>query len=162
MATCWAKLAAMDAKSPFNIEYNLGLDSIVDSEVENIKTSLTYDVDIIELIKNGIKTKDNLIIRLGQIKERLPFFQNNLATVDYIKELVDNDFEILDFNPSDNNTSSDDVSNKLQSTLNDYKVDPYRLTEFPFNSTLYETYLGKKLSEADYKYKNMISLYKIV
>ena len=141
-----------------SFEYSSGLDSIVDSEVENIKSSLTYDVDIIELIKNGIKTKDNLLIKIGQIKERLPFFQNNLPTVDYIKELVNSDFEILDFNPADINTSSDNVSNTLQQTLNDYKIDSYRLNEYPFNSSLYESYLGKKLSEADYKYKNILTI----
>jgi hypothetical protein len=138
--------------------YGSGLDSIVDNEVENLKGSLTYDVDIIELIKNSIKTTDNLILKMGQIKERVPFFQNKLSTVDYIKGLVDSDFEILDFKETENNTSSDTTTNNLQNAINDYKIDAYRLNEFPFNSALYYAYLGKeKISEADYKYKNILT-----
>lgn len=143
-----------------SFEYGSGLESIVNHEIDNIKTSLTYDVDIIELMKNGVKTKDDLIRALKTTGERLPFFESNLPTVDYIKGLVDIDFEISNFSPEANNTSSDDTSNKLQETLNDYKVDSYRLTEFPFNSTLYETYLSRKLGEADYKYKNILTLSK--
>jgi hypothetical protein len=141
-----------------NFEYGSGLDDIVNNEVENLKSSLAYDIDIIDLIKNQVKTTESLVTLISRIKERNPFFQNRLSTVDYIKELVDQDFELIDFDLVEVKTSSDTTQPNLKKAIDDYEIEPYRLTEFPFNSNQYETYFGRKLTEIDYKYKNVFSI----
>jgi len=140
-----------------NFEYGNGLEEVVKSEIETIKSSLENDLDLQDLLKGQINTTEALINSL-KTKERFPFFQNKLATIDYVKELIDVDFELIDFNLIENNTTSGEESPKLKNSIDDYKIDDYRLKEFPFNSSLYESYFGKKLSEKDYKYKNILSI----
>lgn len=140
-----------------NFEYGSGLDEIVSDELKTIEGALQNDVDIKDLLKQQIKSTQGLTDAMI-LKERYPYFQNRLATVDYIKELVNQDFEIIDFNLVQTGTASDNTHEKLKKSIDDYKIDSYRLNEFPFNSTLYETYIGKKLQEKDYKYKDLLFL----
>ena len=140
-----------------NFEYGSGLDEIVNDELKTIEGALQNDVDIKDLLKQQIKSTQGLTAAMA-LKERYPYFQNRLATVDYVKELVNQDFEIIDFNLVQTGTASDNTHEKLKKSIDDYKIDTYRLNEFPFNSSLYETYLGRSLQEKDYKYKDLLFL----
>lgn len=141
-----------------NFEYGKGLDEIVTNELETIQSSLENDIDIRDVLSKEIKSTEILTNKLIT-RERYPFFQNRLSTTDYIKELVDKDFELIDFNTSDINSAADSGYTKLQEeSINKYAIEPYRLNEFPFNSTLYESYIGKKLGNSDYEFKNVLTV----
>lgn len=144
-----------------NFQYGKGLEEIVNAEFETLKSSLENDIDIKDLIKNQVKTvngETNSLLYTLRTKERFPFFQNKLSTVEYIKELVDQDFEIIDYTASNNNTATSTEHPNLQAAINDYSIEEYRLYEFPFGSDLYKQYLKKSLSASDYKFKNVFSI----
>jgi hypothetical protein len=141
-----------------NFQYGQGLDEIVTHELETIQSSLENDIDIKDVLSKEIKTTEILTNKLIT-RERYPFFQNRLSTTEYIKELVDNDFELINLNTSDINSTTDSGYVKLQEeSINKYTIDTYRLNEFPFNSTLYETYIGRKINNADFEYKNILTV----
>lgn len=144
-----------------NFDYDKGLNEICDKEFENITNATSEDIDIRDVLNQQITSPEALVTNMFRTseRERYPYFKDRLTTVDYIKDFVENDFEIKEYNGAPLTTQTDNTYNKLQSYLNDYKVDPYRLIEFPFNSSLYQSYIGKKvLKESDYKFTNIFNV----
>lgn len=144
-----------------NFNYAQGLNEICDKEFENISNATENDMDIRSVLNQQIVSPETLVANMFRTseRERYPYFQDRLTTVDYIKEYVDTDFEIKEYNLKPLTTETDNTYVKLQGYLNDYKVDQYRLDEFPFNSTLYQSYIGKKILNTDnYKFNNIFKV----
>ena len=144
-----------------NFTYDNGLDEICAKEFETLDSAIESDVDVREVLNQQIKSTQNLVNFMYSYaqRERYPYYQDRLPTVDYIKEIVDRDFEIIEYNNVKLNTVADTTYTKLQSAIDDYKIDSYRLKEFPFNSELYQSYIGNKvLNQNDYKYGNILKV----
>jgi len=137
------------------------ISEICNKEFETLSSAIDGDVDVREVLSQQIKGKQELVNFMFSYSknERYPYYQDRLPTIDYIKELVDRDFDIIEYNGVVTNTVTDSAYPELQDYLNNYVVDPYRLKEFPFNSTLYQSYIGDKvLKESDYKYVNILKV----
>jgi hypothetical protein len=144
-----------------NFSYDKGLDEICAKEFETLDSAIESDVDVREVLNQQVKSTQNLVNFMYSYsqRERYPYYQDRLPTIDYIKEFVDRDFDIVEYNNVTTNAVTDTEYAKLQSSLNDYKIDPYRLKEFPFNSELYQSYIGNKvLNENDYKFTNIFKV----
>ena len=149
-----------------NFTYDKGLDEICSKEFETLDGAIKNDNDIREVLNQQVKainiTEEKSLIRYMYSyspRERYPYHLDRLPTVDYIKEFVDRDFNIIEYNKVETSSTADTTYTKLQATLDDYKVDPYRLKEFPFNSELYQSYIGNKvLNQNDYKFTNIFKV----
>lgn len=112
------------------------LNELANKEFETLKESIKEDyylVDILREINTIGKMKEYL--QSFSPFERYPYYQDGLATVPYIKDVLSESFEL---------TYSDDVGKeysqeyeKLSSNLLNYEVEDYRLNIYPFNSTTY-------------------------
>lgn len=144
-----------------NFTYDKGLDEICKKEFETLNSAIQNDVDIKEILNQQVpsiqKLKD-FMFAYSQ-RERYPYYQDGLPTIDYIKEFVDRDFDIIQYDKIIYDTVTDVEYTKLQNYINDYKIDAYRLKEFPFNSDLYQSYIGGKvLNENDYKFNKILKV----
>ena len=136
-----------------------GLREIVKKEFENISNSLTDDVDLRDILSKQIKNTSSLeyYMRISSPNDRYPYFLDKLATVDYIKETLDIDFDITDYNNVTYTYKLDTNYEQLQSFINDYKVEEYRFSVFPFNTEKYKTYVGgKAITNKDYNFNNTL------
>ena len=158
-------------------DYGKGLEEICQKEFENIDEATKNDVDIRSILSQQVKARsvdlynpvkqETKTVNLSEIeslvrymysyspRDRYPYFQDRISTVDYIKEYTNADFEIKEYNGAQATTITDNTYVNLQKTIDDYKIEDYRLNEFPFNSDDYRSYY-KKLFESDYKYKNIL------
>ena len=136
-----------------------GLREIVKKEFENISNALSDDVDIRDILSKQIKSTSSLeyYMRTSSPNDRYPYFLDKLATVDYIKELLDIDFDITDYNDVTYTYKLDTNYEQLQSSINDYKVETYRFNVFPFNTEKYKTYVGgKPITNKDYNFNKTL------
>jgi hypothetical protein len=130
-------------------EYGKGLDEIVKNEFKNISGSTKNDPDIRALLNTKIKTTTDLTKALKDFaeKERFPYFQDQLPTVEYIKSITDSSFKIESYTKTpESNGLKDSEFEKLQSALDSYVIPEYRVKEFPFNSDLYGSYVSRNLA----------------
>ena len=144
-----------------NFSAENGLNEICANEFETLSSAIDGDIDIREVLNQLITSQQTLIDYMSKYSknERYPYFQDRLPTVDYIKELVDRDFNIIEYNDVKTTDVTDKELPRLQAYIDNYVIDPYRLKEFPFNSDLYQSYIGNKvLAENDYKYYNIFKV----
>jgi hypothetical protein len=144
-----------------NFIYDKGLDEICAKEFETLDSAIESDIDVREVLNQQVKSTQTLVNFMYSYsqRERYPYYQDRLPTVEYIKEFVDRDFDIVEYNNVVSGSTTDTTYTKLQAALDDYKIDPYRLKEFPFNSELYQSYLGNKvLNTNDYKFTNIFKV----
>jgi len=131
-----------------SFDYGKGLDEIVENEFKNISGATQNDVEIRALLSTRIKSITDLTYNLQKFaqKERYPYFQDGLTTVEYIRGLLDSDFKIEHYTKSvqENGTKSNEFE-KLQSALDSFVIPEYRTKEFPFNSDLYGSYVASNL-----------------
>ncbi len=130
-------------------EYGKGLDDIVKSEFKNISGSTKNDPDIRALLNTKITSTISLTEALKTFaeKERFPYFQDQLSTVEYIRGIVDRDFKIETYvNIPQSNGLKDSEFEKLQTALDSYVIPEYRVKEFPFSSDLYGSYVARSLA----------------
>jgi hypothetical protein len=142
-----------------------GLDELYKKEFETLDSAIQDDIDIRELLATQIKTVDNgnsslnYFMKITSPNERYPYFLDRLPTTEYIRESVDVDFNITEYNQVKTVTTKEPTYPKLQGFLDAYKPEDYRFNISPFNSELYKKYIGgKKISQTDYNFKNILSV----
>jgi hypothetical protein len=142
-----------------------GLDELYKKEFETLDSAIQDDIDIRELLATQIKTVDNgdkslnHFMKITSPNDRYPYFLDRLPTTEYIKESVDIDFDITEYNDVKTVTTKDATYTKLQGFLDAYKPEDYRLNISPFNSELYKTYVGgKKITRTDFNFKNTLTV----
>ena len=142
----------------FNFEN--GLKTIYQKEFETIDSCTKDDIDLREMLSTQIRSINNLQdqLKLASPNDRYVFFRDRLPTVDYIKELVDSDFELSEYKKADTSQISDNTYVDLQTNLDSYKIEDYRLNIYPFNSDLYTTYLGKHIDNTHFNFTNILKV----
>ena len=120
------------------------LQDLANIEFDNIKYSFNEDYDLVNLIK-GLSTVDVLKNNLSLYSpvERYPYYKDQLPTVSYIKDLSENSFEIKQSYGDEFKTDKSSSFSRLQSVLENYKVEDYRKNIYPFNSSEYLSYINK-------------------
>lgn len=142
-----------------------GLDELYKKEFETLNSALQDDIDIRELLATQIKTVDNgdkslnFHLKITSPNDRYPYFLDRLPTTEYIKDSVDVDFNLTEYDDVISESTKDPTYVKLQGFLDAYKPEDYRLNISPFNSDLYSKYLGgKKITQKDYNFKNILKV----
>ena len=141
---------------------NNTLRELANIEFDNIKESTIDDLDIVAILKTSITSPselDRFLLAYSQF-ERYPYKQDQLPTVDYLKDVIDNPFFIEQYDASNNNRIDDSSSYpKLTDNLVNYVAEPYRKSIYPFNSSLYLSYLNKtSFDDNNFKFKGDLAV----
>lgn len=127
------------------------LQEMAEVEFQNLKTILETEIDIVDVLKNNVKS---ILDLLGLMKkfsefEKYPYYQDSIPTTSYINDILNEPFSIEKYTPP---TKKVDVGNypSFTDNLNTYIPEPYRRKVFPFSS---DTYLGY-LNKSDYSLNN--------
>ena len=125
--------------SPFSNDVMQELGSI---EFDNLSAQISEDIDIVDMLKTKITSYDQLLYNMAPSYDRYSYFKDQLPTVPYIKNAISEDFIIKKYQKNlQNQTTHEDQYTKLQGFLSNYKTESYRSDIYPFNSTLYQSYL---------------------
>lgn len=129
---------------------------LAEIEYENLKTQISEDYDIIDYVKKHITSIPSLLDSLKKVSpnERWLYQQDQLPTIQYLKDTLQNDFDISKYQL---NTNTDDKKykyQKLNNYLTNYQAEKYRKSIYPFNSDTYLSYINTtsyNISELDLK-----------
>jgi hypothetical protein len=130
-------------------------------EFNNIKESIKEDIDLVGLLKNSIKSYNDLVnfLKTTSQFERHPYQQDKLPTVPYIKDLLDSPFKIEQYVSNQIKPTDDNLYVNLSKNLKNYVPEPYRKNIFPFNSVLYLSYLNQdKFTDDEFKFSNNLEV----
>lgn len=114
------------------------------NEFENIQKLTKEDFDVIDILK-GVSTQEVLRSQLFSTSpfDRYPYYQDQLPTTDYIKDIYVKPFKIQEYSKTKKNV---DVKNKfpeLSEQLPNYTLESYRLNLFPYSSDTYIRYVDR-------------------
>jgi hypothetical protein len=152
------RIKIMTFVDSFSVE---SIKELVKIEFETISQVISDESDIIDIFKTTIKTSDdlfNVMLRLSPF-ERNQYYKDSIPTQSYIKDLVDIPFSINQYD-SDNfkKPKKENLYNKLNTELLNYTPESYRKSIYPFNSTLYTSYLDKPFSDNDFKFRGVLQV----
>lgn len=123
------------------------INELVNIEFENIKEILKDETDIVSVLKNNVKSLNDLTQILESISlQRRPFLIDGIPTTEYISRVYDKPYNITQYEDEKNYKNVDNtIYQKLKNYLTDfYESEQYRLNIYPFNSETYLSYIGKE------------------
>jgi hypothetical protein len=145
----WERALNFTMLDSFNLDTIRELSKI---EFDNIKDSIVNDSNVINILKDNVKSQNDLV---SQMKKLAPFnnfvyYQDQIPTTFYLNEFYNTQFKIEQYTSSTKNLSDDKLYEKLNNNLLNYEPDGHRANIFPFNSPTYISYLkdpnGKNLT----------------
>ena len=112
-------------------------------EFDNIKDSIVNDNNIINILKDNVKSQDDLVSQMKKLApfENFTYYQDQIPTTFYLNELYNTQFKIEQYDSSNKNVSDDKLYPNLKKNLLNYIPDGHRTNIFPFNSPTYISYL---------------------
>ena len=112
-------------------------------EFNNIKDSIVNDNNIINLLKDNVKSQTDLVSQMKKLApfEKFLYYQDQIPTTFYLNEFYNTQFKIEQYGTSVNNVTDNKIYSNLNKNLIDYKPDGHRTNIFPFNSPTYISYL---------------------
>jgi|688.fasta_scaffold03019_15 hypothetical protein len=137
-----------------------------DKEYETIEGALNNDPDLKAMLRGPIYKEYLLSGTAGYEKyltsyspfERHPYYKDKIATVDYLKEIIERDFKIEEYDKIRKVDYTDGSYDALKNSIKKYEVQEYRFEEYPFGSTTYKNYLGRALNGDDFKFNDILSI----
>lgn len=109
-------------------------------EFENLQMTLESDVDVVDVLKNKVKSITDLIDLMTRFSpfERYPYYKDSIPTTGYISDTMDIPFDIVKYNGELNKIDIGSYP-KVDNNIKNYKLENYREKLYPFSS---DTYLG--------------------
>jgi hypothetical protein len=135
------------------------IQELANNEFDNISKIFKEDSDIIDILR-AINNKDTLIQYLLSYSpfERYPYYQDKLPTTGYLKNLEENSFQIEQYGQSQKAQKNNSYVNLNKNIIN-YTSEDYRKSIYPYNSSLYLSYLNKnEFNSDDLNIKNFLSV----
>jgi hypothetical protein len=131
------------ALNPFSNDVMVEL---ADVEFDNLQNQVSEDIDLVDTLKAYVTNYGNLLYYMGAFStfDRYPYYQDQLPTVPYIKDVISEDYSVNKYQLNYNNPTNKDLYPKLSQFLSNYKPESYRINIYPFNSSTYLGYLGQK------------------
>lgn len=123
------------------------INELVNIEFENIQEILKEESDIVNILKNNVKSLNDLNNILSSISiERSQYLNDSIPTTDYISRSYSKPFKITQYDDSLNLKNVDNtIYSSLKRYLTDlYEPEEYRFSIYPFNSKTYLNYIGKE------------------
>ena len=158
----------------YNSFSNKALDELVKLEFKNIQNQIQEDIDIVDILKtitvittgdtaNKVTTPYDKFIRyLHNFSpfEKLPYFNDFLPSIPYIRDLTEHSFSLEQFGESANYQNQDGDYSILSTEVHNYTPEEYRSWIYPFNSSTYLGYrqLTKFLPKFDLKLTDFFEL----
>jgi len=131
--------------NPFSNDVTIELANV---EYDNLKVQIAEDIDIIDILKAYITNYESLLYYMGAFSEfeRYTYYQDQLPTVPYIKDVLNQDFSIKKYQKNvESRAMHEDLYTKLSKFLLDYQPEEYRTIIYPFNSSTYKSYRSFEL-----------------
>lgn len=116
---------------------------LANNEFDNLQKILEEDYDIVDILKtiNSSSKLTELMLSFSPF-DRFPYFQDKLPTIPYIKSLEEVSFKISQYD-LDSNSERNEIYPKLIEELKNFQPEDYRKSIYPFNSSLYLSYINK-------------------
>ena len=134
---------------------------LVNIEFGTINEVISEETDIIDILNTTIKTPTdlfNMMITLSPF-ERNQYYKDSIPTQNYIKDLLEFPFTINQYdNDRVKTPKNENLYDKFNNELLNYTPESYRKNIYPFNSSLYTTYLEKPFSDNDFKFKGVLQV----
>jgi len=134
---------------------------LVNIEFGTINEVISEETDIIDILNTTIKTPTdlfNIMITLSPF-ERNQYYKDSIPTQNYIKDLLEFPFTINQYdNDRVKTPKNENLYDKFNNELLNYTPESYRKNIYPFNSSLYTTYLEKPFSDNDFKFKGVLQV----
>ncbi len=123
--------------------YILSLQDLADVEFINLKSSVENDNEVIALL-NKINNESDLLEYMRSFSpfERYPYYLDQLPSVPYIRDSLSLPFLIQENKPITRSSTINNFGN-LQKNINNYLPESYRKNIYPFNSSLYKSYINQ-------------------
>ena len=121
-------------------------------EFDNIKDSIVNDSNIINLLKDNVKSQNDLVTQMKKLApfDNVTYYQDQIPTTFYLNEFYNTQFKLEGYTTSTKSLVDDRLYTKLNGNLLNYVPDGHRENIFPFNSPTYISYLkdsnGKNLT----------------
>lgn len=132
---------------------NKALYEIAEIEFENIKETTKGEDEIIEILNkkvavisnsaNNYEKNLNEILRSYSPFERYPYFEDNLPTTTYLKNLLETSHKIQEYISLPSIPTTGREFPQLKDNLQNYYPTDYRKNIYPFNSQTYLNYLNQ-------------------
>jgi hypothetical protein len=121
------------------------LRELADIEFGMIQEIVGEELDIIDILKNNIKSKDDLLDYMKKLSpyERYSYYEDSLPTTNYIKEAISTPFKIEQYDERLTGKTDTTIYEKLDNFLINYTPESYRKQIFPFSSNTYLDYIEK-------------------
>ncbi len=138
------------------------LQKLSEIEFETIQQVAGEELDILDVLKTHIKTKDILLEYMEKLSpyERFENYRESIPTTNYLKETITKSFRIDQYRGIDISKGVDlSKYDKLDEFLITYTPESYRKNIFPFNSSKYLSYINKKsFTDDEFKFKGIFRL----
>lgn len=135
---------------------------LADIEFKTIQEVVGEELDILDLLKSNIKSKDNLLEYMEKLSpfERFENYKDSEPTTTYLKEVLIRPFKIEPFS-NNNSVRSFDLTpyENLNLNLLNYVPEPYRKNIFPFSSETYLSYINKDVfADSEFKFNGIFKV----
>ena len=136
------------ALNPFSNDVMVEL---ADVEFDNLQNQIGEDIDVVDILKSYVTNYGNLLYYMGAFStfERYPYYQDQLPTVPYIKDVIAQDYSINKYQRNTEKPTNENLYPKLSAFLLNYKPESYRTKIYPFNSTTYLSYTNNSFNIKD-------------
>ena len=131
-------------------------------EFKTIQEIVGEELDILDILKTNIKSKDDLLEYMEKLSpyERFESYKESIPTTTYLKDVIVRPFKIEQFVDNTTNKSFDLTPyEKLNNNLLNYVPEPYRKNIFPFSSKTYLSYINKKeFTDDEFKFRGIFKV----
>ena len=143
------------------------IQELADIEFENLKSILENDVDISTILKNQVKSIDDLLKLMESFSpfDKYPYYKDSIPTTTYISDILEAPFSI---DKAPRKTNDEDLMSpkidkgtypNLETNLKNYTIENYRKYIFPFNSTTYLNYINSSNYHLNnFEYSKILSI----
>jgi hypothetical protein len=143
--------------------FNTGtLIELANIEFKTIQEVVGEELDILDILKNNIKSKDDLLRYMEKLSpyERFENYKESIPTTTYLKDVIVRPFKIEQFTDVQTGKSFDLTSyTGLSLNLLNYTPEEYRTNIFPFNSSTYLSYIEKdKFTNEELEFKGVFKV----
>lgn len=140
----WERSYYFSLFDSFDIPTILELANLEFKNIQNTINNKNDDnLELIAILKERVTSLPTLQTLLEMLSpfERFPYYSDQLPTIPFLKNVINQSYKIEQFVVSTTKTNKDTNYNNLNNWLRNYEVEDYRNLMYPFNSPLYQTYL---------------------
>lgn len=121
------------------------INELVKIEFDSISELIKGEGDLVDILRTSINSVDELmkLMETYSTFERLPYFKDGIPTQQYLKDLLNQPFNIEKYTKGvSKEAKNTSLYEKLNNDLLNYKSEKFRNEIYPFSSETYKTYVS--------------------